>query len=335
MSKFARIVAPVAMLAVMSLGGVAHAQESDTSSSGATTPGATPSSTPTTTTAPPAPTPKAIPVTVSWGAGRPGQAVKVSANVRGCTQPSSARGEFRDRIGQVRPLLDQRVTTGSRFSARFVVNRGDADGWAKVRVACDLGLPTATQGYASFWVAPKPGPVLVKVTPTKGGPGTVVKVTAYVRGGCDPLYTFFQDSKSSKLAGGPGKGPEILSFNEPRMIGRYTITSKDAVGRARFVVSCDARTDTYRLGYASFWVRAAGGTGGTGSTGGSSSGGVTVNRDNGTVQVPTQIDTGLGGTADGNGQGGIDPIRLLPPAGLLLIAAAVGISLRQAIRRRR
>jgi hypothetical protein len=318
MSKLARIVAPVAMLAVMSLGGVAHAQESGTSSpqTGASTPSSTPA-------------PKAIPVTLNSESGRPGQAVKVSADVRGCRQPGSVQGQFRDRSGAVRPLLNQLVTGGSRFTALFVVNPRDAEGWAKVRVACDLGLPSATQGYASFWVAPKPGPVLVKVTPTKGGPGTVVKVTAYVQGGCDPADTFFQDSKNSKLPGGLDKGPEILSFNEPRMIGRYTITSKDAVGPAKFVVSCDARTDTYRLGYASFWVR------GTGGTGGSSSGGVTVNRDNGTVQVPTQIDTGLGGTADGNGQGGIDPIRLLPPAGLLLIAAAVGISLRQAIRRRR
>jgi hypothetical protein len=328
MSKFARIVAPVAMLAVMSMGGVAHAQDSGTSS-GATTPGATPGST--TTTIPPRP--KAIPVTVSWGVGRPGQTIKVSADVRGCSQPGSARGEFRDRMGAVRPLLDQLVTGSSRFTALLVVNERDATGWGKFRVVCDAGLPTATQGYASFWVAPKPGPVVVTVTPTSGGPGTVVKVIATVTGGCDPLYTFFQDSKNSKDKGGVDKGPDILSFNEPRMVGRYTITSKDAVGRARFVVSCDARSDTYRTGSANFWVRGAGT--GKPSSGGSPSGSVEANRGKGTVQLPNAIDTGLGGAADGDGQDRGDPVRWLPPAWVLLVLAAAGIHIYQAVRRRR
>jgi hypothetical protein len=56
-----------------------------------------------------------------------------------------------------------------------------------------------------------------------------------------------------------------------------------------------------------------------------------ANRNNGT-QIPTQIDTGLGGTADR----GIDPLWLLFPAGLLLIALGAGLWLRQAtIRRQR
>ena len=45
---------------------------------------------------------------------------------------------------------------------------------------------------------------------------------------------------------------------------------------------------------------------------------------------PTQIDTGLGGTADR----GLDPMWLLLPAGLLPIAVAVGIRLRQTTGRR-
>jgi hypothetical protein len=419
MSKLARIVAPVAMLAVMSLGGVAHAQESGTSTpqTGASTPSSTPA-------------PKAIPVTLNSESGRPGQAVKVSANVRGCRQPGSVQGQFRDRSGAVRPLLNQLVTGGSRFTALFVVNPQDAEGWAKVRVACDLGLPSATQGYASFWVAPKPGPVVVKVTPTAGGPGTVVKVTAYVQGGCDPADTFFKDSKNSKLPGGLDKGPDILSFNEPRMIGRYTITDKDAVGPAKFVVSCDAGTDSHRIGSASFQVEAsrspipvrvtpqAGGRGTTvqitaevgrcqtvhvwfydsksdglteaggakgivplrvtdagtvtaeytltrknatgparfrvvcnididnarvgeasfrvlASNGGGSGNNSATANGNHNTQFPKRIDTGLGGTTDGDLRGGIDPIQLLPLAGLLLITAAVGIRVRQAIRRRR
>jgi hypothetical protein len=315
----------------MSLGGVAHAQESDTSSqqAGATTPG----STPTTTTTPPAPK------------------------------------------------------------------------------------------------APKPGPVLVKVTPTAGGPGTVVKVTAYVEGGCDPVDTYFQDSKNTKLPGGLDKGPDILSFNEPRMVARYTITSQDAVGPAKFVLSCGAGTGSHRIGSASFQVQAsrspvpvrvtpkAGGRGttvritaevgrcervhawfydskseglteaggakriaplrvtdagtltasytltrkdaagpaifsvvcgididntrdgkanfrGLASNGGGSGGNNPTANGNHNTQFPKRIDTGQGGTADSDRQGGIDPIGLLLPAGLLLITAAVGIGVRQASRRR-
>jgi hypothetical protein len=238
-------------------------------------------------------------------------------------------------MGAVRPLLDQLVTGSSRFTALFVVNRHDTPGWAKVRVVCDAGQPTATQGYASFWVEPEPGPIVVTVTPTAGGPGTVVKVTANVKGTCDPAATFFWDSKKTKDKGGVDKGPDILSFNGSRMVGRYTITSKDAVGQARFAVSCDMRSDTYRIGYAKFWVRGAG-TGGTSkpSSGNSSSGSVEASRGNGTVQVPTAIDTGLGGAADGNGQDGNDPFRLLPPAWVLLIIAAVGLRIYQAVRRR-
>jgi hypothetical protein len=331
MSKLARIVAPVAMAVVMSLGSAAHAQESGSSSqqAGTVEPGATAAQDPTSgsATASSPPVVHAIPVTVSWGTGRVGKMVKVSADVRGCTRPGSVKGEFRDRMGAVRPLSDQLVAGSSRFTALFVVNSRDAVGQGRFRVVCDVGLPTATQGYASFWVLPEPGPIVVTVSPAAGGPGTVVKVTAEVRGGCDPVWTFFKDSKANSTE---ATHPTLLSFNGHRVVARYTVTSKDAVGRGRFGVSCDATTDTYRTAYASFWVRAAGGAGGPGKP---ASGGVTVNRSNGRIRLPSKIDTGLGGTADGAGQGR-DPAWLLLPAGLLLVTVAVGLHVRQAGRRR-
>lgn len=326
MSRFARIVAPVAMLAVMSIGSAAHAQDSGGSAPGATTPGATPGST--TTTIPPRPKP--IPVTTSRYSGRVDTPVKVSADVRGCTQPGSARGEFRDFTGRVRPLLGQVVTGNSRFTGLFIVNGRDHYGLAKVRVACDAGLPTATQGYADFQVD-VPGRIAVSVTPSDGGPGTVVTVRADIRGECDPSWGFFQDRKgrTSNLREARNASPR-----DRQVFGQYTITSKDAVGLGRFGVSCNMRTDYYRIGYASFWVRASG-TGGSvsGGTGGSTSGHVTTNRGSGKVKVPTAIDTGLGGTADAPRRG-TDPVRLLPPAWVLLVIAAVGLRAYQAIRRR-
>jgi hypothetical protein len=322
MSKFARIVAPVAMLAVMSIGTAAHAQDAGSSSPGASAPGATPGST--TTTIPPRPKP--IPVTANPGTGRPGTTVRVSADVRGCTQPGSARGEFRDVVGMVQPLENQVVTWNSRFTGRFRVSYADSVGFGKVRVSCDAGLPTATQGYDTFWVAPIPGGIVVSVTPTAGGPGTVVTVRADIRGPCDPGVDFFRDAKGrqSNLSAAPRS-------RDRQVVGRYTITSKDAVGRGRFYVTCNARTDFYSEGYASFWVRARG-TGGTVGPvpGGPPSGHVTANRGNGKVQTPTAIETGLGGTADGEHRG-IDPARLLPPAWVLLVVAAVALRAYHAI----
>jgi hypothetical protein len=318
------------MLAVMSIGSVAHAQDAGSSSqAGAATPSATPGPTTTTTTIPPRPKP--IRVTTSRYDGRVGTTVKVSADVRGCTQPSSARGEFRDFTGAVRPLLDQLVTGSSRFTGLFVVNGRDHFGSAKVRVACDVGLPTATQGYADFWVD-VPGRIAVSVTPSDGGPGTVVTVRADIHGECDPGYHFFQDSKgrTSNL-----REPRNVSSRDHQVVGQYTITSKDAVGQGRFAVSCNMRTDYYRIGFASFWVhaRGTGGSSGGSVSGGSSSGRVTANRGNGKVKVPTAIDTGLGGTANGPRRG-VDPGRLLPSAWVLLVIAAVGLRAYQAIRRR-
>jgi hypothetical protein len=53
------------------------------------------------------------------------------------------------------------------------------------------------------------------------------------------------------------------------------------------------------------------------------------------TQLPNRIDTGQGGTADDADQGGLDPTRLLLPAGLLLIVVGAGLGLRHSVRSRR
>ena len=119
--------------------------------------------------------------------------------------------------------------------------------------------------------------------------------------------------------------PRPRTATDEQILGAaYQVISR--VGPAKFTVSCDARSDTYRLGSASFRVLASNGQG----SGGPPSSGVKIDRNNGKLQVPNRVDTGLGPTADG----GIDPIWLLLPAGLLLIVLAAALRLRRPTRRR-
>jgi hypothetical protein len=168
----------------------------------------------------------------------------------------------------------------------------------------------------------------VTLSSRAGGPGTTVKLIADVRGGCDPARAFFQDRKGWGVPGA-AKPVTILRLTDRELVGQYTVSSKDAVGRGRFGVSCGMRTDNYRVGYASFRVRALGTGPGPGPGPGN------LNHSDQTLQIPTQIDTGLGGTADGTSHRGLDPVWLLLPAGLLLIVVAVGLQLHQATTRRR
>jgi hypothetical protein len=169
-------------------------------------------------------------------------------------------------------------------------------------------------------------PILVTVTPRAGGVGTTVRLTAEV-GHCQQVYAYFYDSKSDgvTIAGGAKPIKPLRVTTAGRLTASYTVTRKDATGPARFTAVCGLGDGTARAGEASFQVRAP--SGGTGASGRDNN----ANRNNGT-QIPTQIDTGLGGTADR----GIDPLWLLFPAGLLLIALGAGLWLRQAtIRRQR
>jgi hypothetical protein len=150
-------------------------------------------------------------------------------------------------------------------------------------------------------------------------------MVADIQGSCDTGYAFFQDRKqagTSKATVLRDGGSYDMKAN--RVIARYTVSSKDAVGWGRFAMSCDMRLDTYRVGYAKFRVLRSGASAGKNIT----------DRNDGS-QLPNRIDTGLGGTADDGGPGGLDPTRLLLPAGLLLIIVGAGLGLRQAARSRR
>lgn len=246
---------------------------------------------------------------VSPQAGGPGTTVNVSADVSGCTQPQSAKGTFGS---AARPLTGQGVS-GGRFTAHYLVTERDPVGVGRFRVVCD----NANVGSTTFQVRSAPVSVSLVLSRRAGGPGTTVRITAEVRGGCDPAYAFFQDRK------GANKPATILSLTDRQLVATYTVSSKDAVGWGRFGASCNMRTDRYRIAYASFRVLAPGGGGGPG-------GGDPVNDPNKPTQLPKRVDTGLGPTADG----GIDPVWLLLPAGLLLIALAAALRLRQPTRRR-
>jgi hypothetical protein len=349
MSKLARVLAIGALLTAMSLGSTAYAQDSDAPSqqAGVTQsdpsqpqppgtpedpgtpgdPGTTPSSTTTTTTSPAPQIPREIPVRGSSRQGRAGSTVTLSADLSRCAELTSASGVFLDHAGGRRPLAGETVTRDLRLIAQYTVTVGDAVGWGRFKVSCYRGTTTVGVGNFSFQVLPKPSPppIWVTVTPRAGGPGTTVKLSADVRGGCDPAVAFFQDRKGRRVSGATTPAT-ILHLTDRQLLAQYTVSSKDAVGWGRFGVSCGRTTDSYRVGYASFQVLSQT----VGEPTPPKDPGGTVYHPKGPVQVPTQIDTGLGGTADR----GLDPMLLLPAAGLLLIAVAVGLRLRQATRRR-
>ena len=274
-SKLARVLAISVVLAALSLGGTAHAQESDDppAQGGVTQPDPDPQPDPGTE---PAPDPGTEP------APDPG------------TEPAPGTEQTPDPETQATPQTQP--TTPK---------------------------PDPSDGPDS-WSEPV-GPTRVRVSPQAGGPGTVVTMVADIQGSCDTGYAFFQDRKqagTSKATVLRDDGSYDMKAN--RVVARYTVSSKDAVGWGRFAMSCDMRLDTYRVGYAKFRVLRSG----------ASAGKNTTNRNDGS-QLPNRIDTGLGGTADDDGPGGLDPTRLLLPAGLLLIIVGAGLGLRQAARSRR
>jgi hypothetical protein len=278
------------------------------------------------------PNPPSIPVTVSPRAGSPGTTVTVRADLRGCTRAGSAQGFFLDRLaygvdGASRRLVREHVAGGRWYSGQYLVTNRDAVGQGEFGVACDFNLPTATEGHATFRVRPSRAPVPVRVTPQAAGRGTTVKLTAEV-GRCERIHIWFYDSKSDGLTQAGGAKPVTAQRVTPAgsFTASYTLTRKDAIGPARFRVVCGLDIDNARVGEASFRVLAANGQG--------PGGGDQTNRhDN--LQLPNRIDTGQGGTADGAGQGGLDPTRLLLPAGLLLIVVGAGLGLRHSVRSRR
>ena len=364
MSKLPRALVLGALVAAMSLGGIAHAQSSDTPSlapgatqpagpasdpgSGtATDPGPTtptsPTTTPTTPTSPtttPTTPPALLELTVKGSSrqGRLGTTVTLSADLVRCPQPINATGVFHDHRGAVRPLTGLTVN-GGRLTARYTVGIHDAVGWGHSTITCWLDTPAgatrAGVGNWSFQVLPRrPGPLAVTASPPAGPPGTVVTLTADIRGGCNPADAFFQDHR--RWGTSAAKHATIVTRSDRQLVARYTVSNKDEPGPGRVLVACGRGTAGYRVGSASFQVRAV--TAPKPPSGPNPTpprGDPQVNYDNdGTVQLPSEIDTGQGGTADGIHHSIMDPVWLLPLAGLVLIAAALGLRLRQTSRRR-
>jgi hypothetical protein len=354
MSRLTRALILGVVLAVLSLGSTAHAQDAEAPSqpAGVTQPAPTPDppaqdppaqdqpaenpgtpenpSTPTgpedpgttttTTTRPPVARPKSLPVTVSPQAGVPGTTVTVRADLRGCLRPDSGSGFFQDAEGRdvdgLSKWLDQEGVSGGRwYTGRYRIANDDAAGLGQFGVVCDQAIV----GFANFRVLPSRAPVPVRVTPQAAGRGTTVKVTAEV-GWCQRIHVWFYDRKSEGLteAGGAKRIEPNLPVEAGTVTANYTLTRKDAIGPARFTVVCGADIDHARVGEASFRVLGSGGgSGGNNPTG------------NDRTQLPKRVDTGLGPT-----DGGIDPAWLLLPAGLLLVALAAALRLRQPTRRR-
>jgi hypothetical protein len=195
-------------------------------------------------------------------------------------------------------------------------------------------MTPAGVGNWSFQVLPRtPGVLAVTASPPAGPPGTVVTVTADPRGRCDPASVSFQDHKGLGV-NAAAKHATIVTRSDRQLVARYTVSNKDQVGPHLFMVACGSGTAGYRVGSASFQVRPPSSPKPPRSPN-PPRGSNQVNYGNGgTVQLPSEIDTGQGGTADGIHHRVMDPVWLLPLAGLVLIAVAVGLRLRQTSRRR-
>ena len=155
----------------------------------------------------------------------------------------------------------------------------------------------------------------VTADPRSGRPGTKVWVEADGRA-CDTTKPFegrFLD-REEWSGGRVGQPLTVEHASAAGWYGAsYTISDKDAVGTGRFVVQCTTADGEHLVGSASFRVRAAS----------SDSGDRTDDRtgqtdDSGSVQVPSRIDTGLGGTAEGADRGPAIAWLALPVSALLI-----------------
>jgi hypothetical protein len=273
--------------------------------------------------------PVIVAVSASPAQGQPGTTVTLTADLGRCPQLTSANGVFIDHADRSRPLASQLITRASSFTARYTVTARDAVGQGRFQVVCSHDATTVGRGSVNFQVLQRPlGPVIVAVSPPAGRPGTVVTVTAQIPGGCASPLAFFQDRKGLGVSNSARRAT-IVTSGDRQLVARYTIANNDAVGKGRFGVACDPGKPTVRVGYATFQVQTPAPPSTHRPT--PPTGGAKIDYSNGgTIQLPDQIDTGLGGTVDR----GLDPVWMLLPAGLVLIAAALGLRLRQTSKRR-
>lgn len=173
--------------------------------------------------------------------------------------------------------------------------------------------------------APVPRPVPVTVTPAAGGPGTLVRLAADIRG-CDLVHVYFYDRRSRGSGVNGGERPVSgLRVSGTRISATYTISARDAVGAGRFGVLCNLNHEGFRQGYAAFQVRSGSGSGG--AAGGTNATNATTDV---TAQAPDQTDSGVAGTTATIGDdGGFNPAWLLLPVGALLLGLAVWLGMRR------
>ena len=211
MSKLARVLAVGALLTAMSLGSTAYAQDGDAQSqqAGVTqsdpsqpqppgtpedpgtpgSPGTTPGSTTTTTTHQPVVRPTSLPVTVSPRAGGPGTTVTLRADLRGCTRPGSARGFFNevhewDTDGLSKWLVSEHVNGGRWYTGRYRITDKIPAGLGPLRRDLRQRPAKLHRRLRHLPGAALDSTVPVRVTPQRAARGTTVKITAEV-GWCE------------------------------------------------------------------------------------------------------------------------------------------------------
>jgi hypothetical protein len=186
MSKLARVLTISVVLAVLSLGATAHAEESDPPQpAGITQPDPPPAEnppaenppsgqTPPVTKAPPtvgAPLPRpSTRVTVTPRSGRPGTTVTLVADFHGTCDPAWTFFQDRKQLGNLDATKPATIVrfTGCRLVARYTVSSADAAGWGRFGLSCDMRTDTDRVDSASFRVLPAASGGTVTRTTTDG-----------------------------------------------------------------------------------------------------------------------------------------------------------------------
>jgi hypothetical protein len=163
--------------------------------------------------------------------------------------------------------------------------------------------------------------IIATVTPRSGRPGTKVWVEADGRH-CDtnkPIEGRFFD-RTDWQRGRVGHPLAVEHASATGWFGAsYTISSDDARGLGRFVVTCTGADGKQLVDAVTFRVRPAAGSTDTANPSGDDSGTTGANNDDpGSIPVPSRIDTGQGGTADGTRQGSSLNWLVLPGAAAII-----------------